>query len=81
MGFLSKLGEFAKMGMDALVEEANKKQEYYETFYDKYSSYDVDRLKHEYEMIKRNVHGTDMKSMMRRKAFKDVCIEKGLIHE
>lgn len=81
MGIMGKLGEFAKMGLEALAEEANRRQEYYEKFYEKYSEYDSIQLKLESEQIKRHVNRTDMQSLMRRKAFKDVCVEKGFIHE
>ena len=76
MGFFSKLGELAKIAGETLVEEAARREELYQNSLEYYERYDKDSLREEYEKLRASGK-TDLRTLMRKKAIKDICIERG----
>lgn len=77
MGFLDVLGNIAKEVGNSVVEEAQKREAYYEQAYSRYSRLSEYELRIEYDRLKKSSGSTQ--SLMKIKALKAVCEERGLI--
>lgn len=76
MGFLDGL---LKTAGNAIVNYASERQEYYDEWYAKYDRCSKEQLKRELDTIKRLSSSSSTAIMMRCKAYKDVCREKGYL--